>query len=398
MKKILVLVITLILTTFLHPTSAQAIGIAMGPPSFEISNAMRGGEYEQTVTIFNPGDTETDYQLSAVDQSATWLSFYNSKDETPVQKFAISPKGSLAVLVKIDVPSDTPNGTYGATIFADTTPSSSQGDYSAGVGMRAQCRVTIGVTGTQITDGTVRAITAMDTEAGLALRLIVNFQNTGNVSEQPKIDAHISRGDTQLAHIVNTQTTVKPYSTQDILVEWGTQPDQPGDYTAQVSVSLGQTNLANQTLAVRVLPLGTLTRLGEFTSLDYSGQPQVGSMIKLQAVFKATGQADLLAKLMAEVYYNGNLVNTIQSENALVMVGRSAEINAYLKLDKAGTYTLKSHVSFEGKQSEVKELSITAAGGNSASSALPIPTIGIAAGALVIIAVFLVFRRNRSRS
>jgi len=60
------------------------------------------------------------------------------------------------------------------------------------VGMQVPILVHIEVTGTQVITGNVNDILADDVEVGYPLRLIVIFQNTGNVAAAPLIEATIT--------------------------------------------------------------------------------------------------------------------------------------------------------------------------------------------------------------
>jgi len=47
-------------------STVQATGLGISPPtSFTVADALRGGEYERTITIFNTADDDGDYELGA---------------------------------------------------------------------------------------------------------------------------------------------------------------------------------------------------------------------------------------------------------------------------------------------------------------------------------------------
>jgi len=171
-----------------------------------------------------------------------------------------------------------------------------------------------------------------------------------------------------VAEFTNDTTSVKPQSQQDIQTEWATTTGQAGDYTGQVTVSLGDKILATQDLSFKILPPGTFTKQGELTSLNYEGQPLLNTTLKIKAGFQNTGEGDALAKFIGEVYLGGNLIDTINSEDTLVPVGQTGTIISYLKLSQTGDYTIKGYISYYGKQTGTKELDIKVITNNAPTS------------------------------
>ncbi len=411
MKRVILVASSLILLSLFLPSPALALGVAMGPQTLEITNALRGGEYESTVTIFNPSKAEDTYKVGAEGQAAGWLSFYQWENKKAFQTLAVAGESNTDVLVKVKVPADTPNGTYTATIYAQSAPANA-GSMGASIGVRANSHLTIGVTGTEIVSGTVSNISAITTEAGLPLRVETNFQNTGNVAVRPQINCQISKGDSKVAELGYSNTTVKPNSQEIIPVDWTTKADQAGDYVAHVTVSVGDKVIATKEIPFQVVPSGTFTKQGELTGLAYEGEPLLGTMLKIQAAFQNTGQAHVRASLMAEVYCDGSLIDTIKSEESLVAVGQTGTLTSYLKLTKVGKYTIKGHVSYEGKQTEVKELSITATAtatntntnaGTGAEGSQPstfplwLPMIAAGVIASLVVVIVLLLARSKRR-
>lgn len=228
--------------------------------------------------------------------------------------------------------------------------------------LQATSVLTVTVTGTQIIAGTVFSIKARDTEAGLPLRLAVDFKNTGNVAVTPRIDCQILKGTETVAQFSYNQTEVRAESQEIIPVEWATTIEQVGAYTARVSVLLNDKLLETKELTFNLLPPGTFTKQGELTSLAYDGQPVLNSLIKFLGVFKNTGEADARAKLIAEVFFNGTLIDTAISEETLIPVGENGTLTSYYKLTQKGQYIIRAYATYEGKQTETKDIVVTVTG------------------------------------
>lgn len=355
------LVCAFLFALLLLPGHALAFGVAIGPQTIDIDNAMRGIEYERVVTVFNPSGIECTYRIGAEGDIASWLTFYDRTTQKAVERLSIAGESNVTLIFKVKIPSDTINNKYAATIFAETALGSEDGTSGASTVLRSTSALTVKVSGEQIVSGTIGTITVKDTEAGLPMRVLVNFQNTGNVSIQPKIDAVVSKGNDEITTFTYNKTTIKPDSQENIPVEWVTAKDQVGDYVTRITVSLGDNILETKEIPFKVLAPGTLTKTGEFVSLGYDGKPALDSMLKIQSLFKSTGQADVRAKLIGEVYYDGNLIDTIKSEETLVPVDQTGTLISYLKLQKTGEYAVKAYVSYEGKQTGVKEIKVNVA-------------------------------------
>jgi hypothetical protein len=78
-----VLVIGLVL--MLACSTVQAAGLGVSPPSFILADALRGGEYESTIMIYNTADDYGDYELNATGPGSEWITFYRLEDpEKPI--------------------------------------------------------------------------------------------------------------------------------------------------------------------------------------------------------------------------------------------------------------------------------------------------------------------------
>ena len=219
------------------------------------------------------------------------------------------------------------------------------------------------VSGEQVIAGTVNNITVNSPEAGMPMILVVNFENTGNVSTIPNIDCLIYKGNTRVAEVNNDTTTVAPQAEEAIQTEWATTTtDQTGDYTGQVTVSLGNTVLDTQNVAFTLSPPGTFTEVGELTSLDYVGEPLLNAVVTIQAGFQNTGVTDTSVTFTGQVYLGGSLINVINSQNTLVPAGQLGTITSYLKLSQTGNYTIEGYISYAGKQTVTKDITINVGG------------------------------------
>lgn len=343
----------------LCPAANAGIGLGVSPASITISDAFKGGTYERTLTIFNSGDETGTFGLTSKGECADWISFYKEDaTATPITEITIPGKDKAKVLVKFDIPEDIANADYTSIIYAQSIP---KGEVGEGMGAQAVIRIPseilIQVTGTQILKGTVKSITAADTEIDYPLKIKVDFQNEGNVIAKPKIAVGITKNGELVDSFVHDETGIKPAQEGTITVLWNTTGRDTGDYVANVAVSLGEELLATKDLPFKVLPFGSLTRKGVLQSLTIEGEPFVNRFIKVHADFENTGQIDTMAKFKGEVYHEGNLLDVLESEEMFVEVGETGKLTSYYKTLEAGSYTIKGHVFYAGKETAEKEVS-----------------------------------------
>ena len=360
-KKMVVPILVSLVLLAIVP-SAYAMGLGVSPPEITVYNTMKGGEYNQTITVFNTANESAEFQFKATGEMIDWILFYDEGKQ--VSKITVPGKGSKRITVGFKIPVDAVNRVYNSTIYVQTVPreiTDATGAVASAV-VRMPILASVEVTGTQIITGTVKRVTTRDVEVSYPLRIEVDFENTGNVIATPVINVDISKAGEMVDSFSYSDTKVNPGSKELIPVEWDTTGREIGDYNATVSVLLDGESLAEKDLQFELLAVGTLTRQGVFSDFTYTGEPLVNRVIKLNAEFDNTGEIDATAKFMGEIYKDGSLIDTIDSEELLVLVGNKETLSAYFKIVSPGDYTIKGYVLYETKKTDTKELSFVVAG------------------------------------
>jgi hypothetical protein len=342
---------------------AAGMGLGVTPPQLEITDALRGNTYEENIIVFNTDNVTHSYGLTTTDNLASWVSYYLPDDpDTAITSIEVAGRdengvGSKTVLVKIAIPADTPNDTYEGQLLI-TAVAGEASESGVGVGMQVPVLVSIDVTGTQIISGKVTDILAEDVEVGYPLRVIVMFQNTGNVAEAPTIETTITYKGEDVANFISDSTKVAPGKAGNIEVEWDTTGNAPAEYAAKVVVSLNGEVLKQKAIVFNILPLGQLTRSGEITDVTIEGSTVVGITCKVQATFKNTGQIDTNVYFTGEAYLGDTFIQVITSDTLLVKRGQEGVLTAYYNPEQGGDITLKIQANYEGKLSEIKEIAV----------------------------------------
>ena len=390
MKKIIMLIALIGLVSMVQSVSAMGIGVA--PSEVSIENALRGGEAETTVTIFNTGSQDDTFLLSASGDISEWVSYYNKNDpETTIETIDIPGSDKVQVLAVFQIPADAQNENYYGSLDITTAPKNTS---TEGVGQHlivgASSKITIAVTGEQKIDGKVIGITIADTEHNNPLKVKVIFENTGNVVVNPKIDVIIYQNENEVHRYVHQSTKVKPTLTETIIAIWNTtSSDVPEDYIANVTVSLEGRTIESKNVPFKILPFGSLTRQGNLTEIIVEKEPVIGTPLKIGAVFKNTGMIESLAKFSGEVYRDGDFIDTITSDELLVEINKEVMLISYFKPESAGDYLIKGKVTYAGKETPVKEVTFIVPKDKG------MPGFGGISGLIMIITLFILRRKIR---
>lgn len=388
----MVAAILLVAAIVCQPVSAA--GIAVGPSSLAIDNALRGGSFERSLTIFNPSDTGFDVVLKTEGSAKDWIKFSAIDGSEEIQKVYAPKKGQIPVLMRVKVPDDAANGRYTAKVIVETVPGEKVPG-SVGTILQATSTLEITVTDVERVSGEVMSIVVRDTEVDIPLGIEVGFKNTGNVVATPAITAVISRDGTVIDTISEAKTPVSPTITERIVVHWPNEGLAAGTYQVDVTVSLRDAILAEEGRTFEILPLGSLTRQGELTDLGYEGALTVGRPIKITGLFKNSGSIATRARLSGEVYRGGSLVDVISGDEMTIQVFSENPLTAYYTPKEPGEYTMKTCAVFEGKTTDSKDMVFTI---QPDSSGLSLPlSPGPVIAALAFIGLFTAGRRNREK-
>lgn len=391
MKKILELLILVVMVQ-----SAAAIGIGIAPSEMKLDNALKGSEYDRSLTIFNTAPEATNFSLEASGNISDWVSFYDENNRITAIK--ITGKDKASVAVKIKVPLDAANANYTGSLIVRTIPEKTGASEGAGQSMivGASSQVTIVVTGEQVIDGAVTAILTENVEPGYPLKITTLFQNTGNVVVKPKIDVTILQDKNIINSFTHDSTSVKPGTPENIIAEWKTTAvNIPANYTANVVVSLDGRILKSDNITFQILPVGTLTKSGILTQISLEGEPAIDTVVKIKAFFTNTGQIETPVKFGAEIYKDNKIIGTLSSDELTVPKYKEIVLISYLKLTSPGDYIIKGKVIFSGKETPVQEYSFKVPNKTSFPGIEAIAVIAVILAIVIPTFKFLNRKRNK---
>jgi len=337
-----------------------ARGVGVFPSEIDFGETLRAGEYFRTIGVLNNENAEQTFGVEFDGEAAPWLSIVDPNDRTKVlDTVSAPPKGQGRVFLRLLVPADVPNGVHTGVVRVLTTIDAKNAGGSSGVGVNvgAEISVVLNLTGTQNIAGSLIDMAIGDVEVGSPFRIKTTVQNSGNIQVNPQIDLQVL--DPQGA-IVGTasfsEEVVYPNEVKILTPEWDTTDQKTGERIARVSVKFGNVDLGTREIRFNILPVGTLTRRGELEGLALEGSPSVGSVVKVVAMFRNTGEIDTQARFLGEVFRDSVRIDTATSEELLVVPGNVVPLELFVNVTQNGTYKVQGKVNYEGKETDVEEL------------------------------------------
>jgi len=359
-------VVVLALLLAIPLVHATALGIS--PSVITIENAVKGQEYKESLWVSAMSDTNVNAMLNASGNVSGFIHFYYLTDtKNEINNVDVPADGQAQLMVVIRIPADTPNGEYDGKISTVLASKNDNTQTNSAVTMMTSSLVMVKVTGTQTLTGDVRSITANDVESGQPLRIMVEFENTGNVKAQPKIDIQISKNGQAVDKITQQNESVDIGGFKIIEVEWDTEGRGIGNMTANVKVYLDNKLLTSQDVQFKILKSGSVTAQGLIGQVIDPKNPSLQNPSKMEVEFYNKGLIDVKAKIIGEVYVDGKLTDTIDGQEVLVKVSDKQTLSAYFTPKSYGKYVINRSVIFEGQKIDLKPLSFTLQKGKTTS-------------------------------
>ncbi|MBA4181027.1 MAG: hypothetical protein C0506_10605 [Anaerolinea sp.] len=380
---------------------ALADGIGVYPTNVRFDDTLRGGEYFSTIGILNNLEGARTFRFEADGEIASWMSFVAADDRSkPVNEVEALKGADGQVLLRLQVPQTVSNGEYAGSVRAIVAldDASKRNGSSSGVNVAAVIEVRVRVGGTQRIEGALMDVFTNDIELGYPLRVRTVVANKGNVRVIPDVQVRVISGSTTVATIASVDTPIPPNEDRTIETQWDSNTAAPGNYIAKVSVSLPDKLLGERSLTFKILERGALSRQGLFERLELVNDPIPGSVAKIMATFRNTGQVESTAVFSGELYRDGILVKPVTSLQKLVRRDEVQKLEALIEVPVKGNYTIRGKVNFEGKETDEKELSFRV-GAEQTGSTLGVTTLAGAggAGAILLAAAVAAFVYRRRR-
>lgn len=273
MRKIIssIFVLTLVLAAF-QPMTAFGIGQMTEP--IIIENAKQGEVFEEIIYIFNTEKTENVFKLTAEEDIAGWVKFYDPKDmETQIEKIAISQGSRYDVLARFSIPEGTPNGKYIGAISVVTSSENEKSEEKVSTTVSQEIGREVNITVTDIEKINLKTSIIPNTynpPKGESLKIRIIYDNQSNIKIRPQIQVKIKKDEKTFHNAIypfpEELESVNSFSMKEINpIEIQTVGLENGKYLAEMTIIVNEENKYNEKFLFSV---GSLVK-GESTGLGF---------------------------------------------------------------------------------------------------------------------------------
>ena len=212
-----------IMSVLILPIGTQAIGQITKP--ILVDDALRGQEFEESMSIFNSEDQEVTFDLLAEGGIDGWVTFFNTEDhgrKDPVTEVTAEANGRKGAFAVFNIPEDTPNGEYvGYLSILRKADKEKASTTTATLQQKISRRVTINVSDKEIVDFNSNIITQdFGVTIGEPIHLKVVYENNGNIAIKPQVKIKTKQIDKVYTNVIHPYPdeldAVKPRSTQEL--------------------------------------------------------------------------------------------------------------------------------------------------------------------------------------
>jgi hypothetical protein len=391
--KRLMLILTAVLSLVLVSQGVLG-GVGMSPASADFSKMVRNGYAERYFTVSNPTGEDTTYDVSIEGDLNSWIS-------VEPKTFNISGVSFTVVKAIVRPPATIPNGIYHGRMLVVGRPIIPPGEQTGSqvsVASLVAADLSVEVSDAQTMQFKVENLQVPDTEECRPILVLLTARNVGNVNVTPSFQVQIkAKGSNEVLQTYEkTSDSIYPTTGSGITLSIPFSLQQfkcipSGEYTAVITSLAGDTVMDSSQMDFKIYPRGTLTISGEISDLSVPNNITLGEVARVGVMFKNTGQIPVVAKLNAEAYQGGSLVDTISSDPSEVFTGSEQPLTLFFTPKSSGQYKLLVSAVFEEKKSNILEAALNV---NWPQSYWIMLGVGAAAAAAAIL--FFVLRKRKS--
>lgn len=363
----IIIMILLVSTLTTCTINVQGPGLGVGPSFIILDNAVRNETYQQTMFVFNEDERDANIVLETEGDIISWVEFFeysangNYSDAVIITSVFVPSQGYRQVSANIVIPADAASKQYNGYIVATLEPISNETDNgtSSSVHLGIPVPVSINVTGDQIIEVNVTRLEIDDEEeVNRPCKIHVGFENTGNVVAEPVVEILITKDDMYIDKLTYSgQIRQGRIATYDMT--WDTTGRPSGVYNAFFDITLNGKSILQENKTVKLLPTGTYTRNGTLFEITYDGELKKGNLIKIISVFRNTGEVEVNAKFVGEVYRDGELIQKLESIEKSVPRYIQKSFITYLTIGEDGDYSINGYCVYDGIETSAYELEFT---------------------------------------
>lgn len=333
------------LIILLQFSSAQNI-IGVSPADVKFMNVLRDGYAERNILVSLTSEEKVKMSVEPMGEISEWLNFSE-------REFYVSKDTPWRVKIKVNPPSDVPNGNYTGIVRVSSESLPNNGVSGKAVGaIQAVIDVLVSV---QIVDQEAFACQASGFEVrtieeGNDIPFSVNILNQGNIRMKPKLEVRIWDKD-QIRIVKNEEysasESILPTTSQKITFEVSSKDLDIDQYWVDF-ISLDCSD--SETLTFDILEEGALRADGIVTSLISKTWAEIDETLPIIASFKNIGEKDVDAQFRGKITKDDKIVNVLESEKADVSVSDQTNFTFYFTPQESGKYIISGRVFYDKKR------------------------------------------------
>ncbi len=351
-KKLVIFTFFLSVLFLLNATYAGGIGAGPGEVRFE--KVLRGGYAEKTIIVTNGYDVPVEITITLEGPFKDWIAFEFGKN------FTIPVNSTFEFKAIIKPPEDIPIGIYNGSITLHSNPQTNESvatQFATTTRTGVKLLSFLEITGEQLLEYEVSSISINDAEVGYPIEFFISGNNKGNVRVSPQV--HIDILDRDKTKILKSAdfdcSEVLPTTTGTDKFNISSENLTEGQYWANVSVSIGGKVLKQKLLTFDILAKGALKKKGELIRIANKVWVNTGEVVKIDCVFKNTGELTTTAKFKGEIHLDDRIVGVLESDELDVPVGETVNLTTYFTPKEQGRYIVKGNVYYSKKITFPKE-------------------------------------------
>ncbi len=376
------------------PQTVFAIGIS--PSLILVENISQNSAVRKQV-FFSRGNPAFDEEVK-ITVGGPLASYIEKTDGDTI----VLPKGQKITPYNFTIKTGTLGaGTYEASIAVAQLPPTLKPDEEvtgATILTGAQAKIQFSVATSAVEKYEIKDVLTGETEEGQIIGFFFIMANQGNADARPsKIE--FTATDTQdpdnvLSDVIagDSIPPVKAFSEERVGIKTKVSLTQ-GTYALKFVFYNQESVIRTVERRMQIWPRGTLAQKGELVSFSADKTLyQQGETAKFLGSFKNTGQTDLDAALIIEVFKGQNRIELLRKENVFVPLYQTVNFEQFFRIPGPGSYEAAGYVSFgpyksneQKVQFQIKELNI----------ALVAAAIGVVAIFLAL-GVWFIFLRKKS--
>ncbi len=249
-KKILSL-IAILVSALLFSYPSIIFGIGQMTEPIIIENARQGEVFEETLYLLNTEKTETVFKITAENDIADWVKFYDPENpKTRIEKITIPQNSRYEIIAKFSIPKGTPNGEYLGTIsiatYSENEKSEEKVSTTVSQKIDREVRITV-VDQEEINLKTSIIPEKYSLKKGEPLKIRFIYDNQSNIKIRPQIQLKLEKnGKTEYNAIYpfsEELKSVNSFSMKEIIpLEIQTTGLEDGKYLAKISIIVNEEN------------------------------------------------------------------------------------------------------------------------------------------------------------